>query len=128
MARMTAAQLNAIFEEEARQAAEREREAYPQRFLLALSAALQENFELQSVDPVSAEYVLFDRDDSNIYNVFASHTASKDAQWKLEQLEYAVNDKAAARKEAERVYSVRQAALAKAKQVFTDEERKLLNL
>lgn len=124
MARETAAQRR---EREAAEAAMRLQEradAYPQRLLNAMSAAVREGFELTNVDPVKRVFTFLDRNEHNEYTVFMDFGAAGQSEWTLEELESGVQDRVWQREEAERLANLRKTALAK----LTKEEREALGV
>lgn len=114
----------------AREAAEQEQRmaareaAYPQFFREVVSAALNENFELNKVDATSGEYTFYDRDESEQYTIYDTFGLAGQSEWSLIRLEDAVKYKVERRQEREREMEERRVALAK----LTDKERKLLGV
>lgn len=73
MARETAAERNARLAAEREAVLELLRAAYPRRFLEVLNMALKENFELTKVDPAAGIFTMYDRDESEEYEIFNEH-------------------------------------------------------
>ena len=121
MARETKAQR---LEREAAERAAYEAEmaaTYPARLMAMLERATKVNFELEVRD---GKFVLEDRDDRRDRVVELTLTYSTENQEALHELEWRVDMKEEAEREAERKRLAKQAALAK----LTKEERELLGL
>lgn len=126
MARETVAARNARLKAEQEAATQQLLLEYPQRFLELLQLALKENFEVQSVDPQTSAYTLYDRDESDTYEVFSNPGLASvfQSDQDLKYVQYKCQCKAERRAESERQYRLRQVALAK----LNPEERKALGL
>ena len=135
-ARKTAAQRRQL--EEAAASASRQLEwdeflkSYPTRFaaVLYFYASDSNGFEVSKVD---AETYVFKHEDRMWrqfvhLKVTAPVNYDRDYTERLEEVERVMNDYLAELAEEQRRYEVRQAALAKARSVLNEEERKLLNL
>ena len=121
MARETKAQR---LEREAAERAAYEAEqaaTYPQRLMAMLERATNQNFELEVRE---GKFVLEDRDDRRDRAVELTLTYTRENQEALHELDWRVELKEEAAREAERRYQVRQGALAK----LSQEERELLGL
>ena len=94
---------------------------YPQRLMAMLERATKVNFELEVRD---AKFVLTDRDDRCDRTVELTLAYSKENQEALHELDWRVDMKEEAEREANRKFAVKQAALAK----LSNEERELLGL
>ena len=94
---------------------------YPERLMAMLERATKQNFELEVRD---AKFVLSDRDDRRDRPVELTLTYSKENQEALHELDWRVDMKEQAEREAARKAAVKQAALAK----LSKEERELLGL
>ena len=121
MARETKAQR---LEREAQERAAYEAEmaaTYPQRLMAMLERATKLNFELEVYD---GRFVLSDRDDRYERAVELTLAYSLENQEGLHELDWRVDMKENAQREAERQEQVKRAALNK----LTEEERELLGL
>ena len=121
MARETKAQR---LEREAQERAAYEAEmaaTYPQRLMAMLERATKLNFELEVYDGC---FVLSDRDDRYERAVELTLAYSRENQEGLHELDWRVDMKENAQREAERQEQVKRAALNK----LTEEERELLGL
>lgn len=121
MARETKAQR---LEREAQERAAYEAEmaaTYPQRLMAMLERATKLNFELEVYD---GRFVLSDRDDRYERAVELTLAYSRENQEGLHELDWRVDMKENAQREAERQEQVKRAALNK----LTEEERELLGL
>jgi antitoxin component of MazEF toxin-antitoxin module len=94
---------------------------YPARLMEMLERATKQNFELEVRD---AKFVLSDRDDRRERTVELTLTYNTENQEALHELDWRVDMKEEAEREAERKRLAKQAALAK----LTKEERELLGL
>lgn len=94
---------------------------YPERLMEMLERATKVNFELAVRE---GKFVLSDRDDRRERNVELTLTYSAENQEALHELDWRVDMKEEAEREAERRRLVKQAALSK----LTQEERELLGL
>ena len=120
MARETKAQR---LEREAAERAAYEAEmaaTYPQRLMAMLERATKANYELEVHEGM---FVATDRDDRD-HRFALSLTYSQDNQETLHHMDWVLDMKEEAAREAERKYAVKQAALAK----LSREERELLGL
>ena len=121
MARETRAQR---LEREAAERAAYEAEqaaTYPQRLMAMLERATNQNFELEVRD---AKFVLTDRDDRRDRAVELTLEYNSSNQEALHELDWRVDLKEEAEREAQRRLAVKTAALAK----LSQEERELLGL
>jgi flagellar basal body-associated protein FliL len=94
---------------------------YPQRLMALLERATKANFELTVKD---GEFLLEDRDDRRDRTVALTLTYSKANEEALQELDWRVEMKEEAEREALRRVTMRNAALAK----LSKEERELLGL
>ena len=121
MARETKAQR---LEREAAERAAYEAEmaaTYPQRLMEMLERATNQNFELEVKE---GKFVLSDRDDRYERAVELTLEYSRENQEGLHELDWRVDMKEAAQREAERKAQVKRTALSK----LTEEEREALGL
>ncbi len=125
MARETKAERQAREAEELALALAQRKADYPQEFLVAVADALNENFELVSVDPTTGLFTFRDRDDSDTdYNVPNTFISAIDSDWPLDDLQLAIEGKRRRREEFERQRQLRQQGLSK----LSPEERAALGL
>jgi antitoxin component of MazEF toxin-antitoxin module len=94
---------------------------YPDRLMEMLERATKQNFELEVRE---GKFVLSDRDDRRERTVELTLTYSTENQEALHELDWRVDMKEEAEREAARKAAVRQAALSK----LSQEERELLGL
>ena len=94
---------------------------YPQRLMSMLERATKVNFELEVRE---GRFLLTDRDDRRDRVVELTLVYSKENQEGLHELDWRVDVKEEAEREAARRYAVKQAALAK----LSKEEKELLGL
>src|ERR1035437_8818774 len=92
--KLTAQQLMLQRDAAEQEADEVDRIEYPVRFRKALSDALAENFEINSISPVTGMFSLYDRDNSRYLYVYDSHLNN---EYLLDELEFEVSMKKAKR-------------------------------
>lgn len=121
MARKTKAELKAEQEAYLAQVRAEEEKAYPQRLMALLERSNKYNFELEVKEGL---FVVRDRDsDWNEHYKLGIHY-TEDYYSTLDSLEFSVQIKEEAEREAQRRYQLKQAALGK----LTPEEREVLGL
>ena len=124
MARETVAQRNARYAQERETYLANQVAEYPQRLMLALARATKAYFELTVSDN---KFQLRNNNDRYEY-VSLAYAHSTDSQEQLESLEYDLDSYEQRLAEAQRLREVKAEALRKVNELFTDEERQLLNL
>ena len=100
------------------------RKNYAKRFIIALSNALTENFELVEVNVDSGAYRMYDRDNYAHYTIYNAFGSAGQSDWSLTTLEEVVLQKRIKRENIELDFARKMAALSK----LTAEERELLGL
>ena len=125
MARETVAQRNARFDAERDARLAKEVAEYPARLMTALTRASKAYFEITVYEN---RLIVRDRNtyEPQFHTLEYSHTP--DSEYELEELEYYLNLHEREVAEAKRVREVKEEALRKAKELFSDEERELLGL
>lgn len=124
MAKETKAQRDARFDAEREAKLTKEVAEYPQRLMAVLARATKAHFELTVSDN---KFQLTNRNDRYDY-VSLAYSHSSDSQEQLESLEYDLDRHEEKMAEQKRLAEVKAQALRKVNELFTAEERELLNL
>jgi hypothetical protein len=124
MARETKAQRDARFDAEREARLAKQVAEYPQRLMTTLARATKAYFELTVSDN---KFQLTNRNDRYDY-VSLAYSHSSDSQEQLESLEYDLDRHEEKMAEQKRLAEVKAEALRKVNELFTAEERELLNL
>ena len=124
MAKETKAQRDARFDAEREARLAKEVAQYPARLMAVLPRATKAHFELTVSDN---KFQLTNRNDRYDY-VSLAYSHSSDSQEQLESLEYDLDRHEEKMAEQKRLAEVKAEALRKVNELFTAEERELLNL
>jgi hypothetical protein len=125
MARETKAQRDARFDAEREARLAKQVAEYPQRLMTTLARATNAYFELAVVDN---KFVVRNRDRYDTNTVTLAYAHSSDSQEQLESLEYDLDRHEEKMAEQKRLAEVKAEAFRKVNELFTAEERELLNL
>jgi hypothetical protein len=125
MARETVAQREARFYTEREARLSREVAEYPQRLMNVLARATNAHFELRVNDN---KFVVTARDAHDEVQLNLAYAHSPNSQEQLEELEWTLDTYERRVAEQRRLYEVKQEALRKVNELFTAEEKELLNL